>query len=67
MIQGVSRARANPLSTGIVLQVHPGAVSVGTRRLNYTQLPLSWVTREAAKPKLVVYILDIELASVATS
>ena len=49
------------------MQVYPGAVSVGTRRLDHTQLPLSWVTREAAKPKLVVYILDIELASVAMS
>ena len=47
--------------------MHPGAVSVGIRRFDHTQLPLSWVTREAVKPKLVVYILDIELASVATS
>ena len=48
----------------VVSQVHQGTVSVGTRRLNQTLLR---TTREAAKAaKLVVYIMDITLASVAT-
>jgi len=42
-------------------------VSVGTRRLDNTQPRLFLVTREAAKPKLVMYIMDVELSSVATN
>jgi len=44
--------------------MHPGAVSVGTRRLDHILL---WTTRKAAKvAELVIYIVDITLASVAT-
>jgi len=36
------------------------------RRHDHTQLRLILATRETAKPKLVVYIMDIKLDSVAT-
>jgi len=44
--------------------MHPGAVSIGTKRLGHILL---WTTREAAKAdELLVYNVDITLASVAT-
>ena len=44
--------------------MHPGAVSVGTKRLDHILLG---TTSEAAKAaEVVVYIVDITLASVAT-
>ena len=33
---------------GVVSQAHLGAVSLGTRRFDSTQLPLLWEAREAA-------------------
>ena len=49
----------------VILQVHWEAVFVGIGRLDHTLLR---ITRESAKQhyKLVVYIIDITLASVAT-
>jgi len=35
----------------VVLQAHPGAVSVGIRKLDYTQSQLLQETRQAAKAK----------------
>jgi len=34
---------------GVVSQAHPGAVSLGSRRLDGTQLPLLWEARETAQ------------------
>jgi len=43
-----------------------GCCIVGARRLDHTQQQLFGATREAAKPKLVLYIMALALASVAT-
>ena len=62
--EGVMRAHLALTLRSVISQVHQGAVSVGTRRLDQSLLR---TTREAAKAaKLVVYIMDITLASVAT-
>jgi len=48
MAEDISRARASLL---VVSQVYPGAVSVGTKRLDHTLPQLPQETREAAKAK----------------
>ena len=46
--------------------MYPGAVSLGTRRLDHTQLPLLQEVQKLYEPKLVLYIMAITLASVAS-
>jgi len=61
---GVSRARDSLLGTHTKNWHVASVLSVCTRRLDHSLL---WTAREAAKAaKLVVYIMDITLASVAT-
>jgi len=68
MTDGVSRARVNPLAhiERYRLASSSGCCIVGARRLDHTQQRLFRATREAAKPKLVLYITALTLASVAT-
>ena len=68
MTDGVSRARDSLLGTHTknwrVASASVHVLSVCTRRLDHSLL---WTAREAAKAaKLVIYIMDITLASVAT-
>jgi len=72
MAEGGSRARANPLSTHWEVSSCKfiRVVSVGASPRYQKAQPYSTVivlaTREAAKPKLVLYIMAIALASVAS-